>query len=1167
MNKTALKNFATNARKELIEKVKAKAFRIGITAETIKKAQIESSDVIYIDGKPLDTTEKKQRQKLISRIKEIGYQQVVEEVAYTWFNRFTALRFMEVNNYLPTKVRVLSSNNADSSEPDIIKEALTVDLDINKEFVYDLKVNNKTEELFKYMVIKQCNSLNKVLPFMFETIDDYKEILFPDGLLVKDSFLREMTDVTAISEMDWEQVEVIGWLYQYYNSDEKDRVYEGREKHKKEEIPYVTQLFTPSWIVKYMVQNSLGTYWLESYPEHKDLINKWEYYVNSASTEIDSEHSIKKDLRVEDIKCFDPAMGSGHILVCMFDVLFDIYSKCGYMEKEIPRLIIENNLYGLDIDDRAYQLASFAVVMKAMKYNKRFLRSIDREGLQLNLASIQEVNDLTATDIFFIAGNNEEQNKIINNFLMQYQDSKIYGSLLRIDDTGLSIIKNRFDEIKENPVEDVFEVESRERVIRILPLLIKQTEILTCSYDILITNPPYINSGRMNTKLGEYLTKNFPDSKTDTCTAFMEIGYFLKHQGFLAMINQHSWMFLSSFEKLRKKVINGTTVYSMLHLGARAFEEIGGEVVQTTAFVLRNLNIKDKKGIYIRLTDYKDPKEKEIRTLESVSNPAVNYRFSIPMSYFIGISGVPIAYWINEKVKNIFQDNGKLGEITEPRQGFYSGDNDKFLRYWYEIEDNRFTIKKQDAGKWFPYNKGGEYRKWYGNNWYVVDWENDGHEIKNYKDGNGKLKSRPQNLEHMLCEGITWGLIGSGKASFRYFNQTYLSGHKGPFITFENHPENMLYWILGILNSKIAEEFLKILSPTMGFEVGHVKRIPLPLDKSRIDQVSRLVKENIALLKDEWDRKETSWDFTMSPLMNKKSNLMSESYLYYTQEINDIRDYVYKNEVEINDLVKSAYGLENVLDTTVNIDEVNISIDSAQESIKSFISYFIGCSFGRYGLEEKGLIFAGGEYEPSRYKVFKADEDNIIPLLTSEFFTDDIVLRFFEFVKITFGEETLHENIEFIADSLGKKVGESAKETVRRYLINDFFKDHLQTYKKKPIYWLFTSGKQKAFNCLIYMHRYDKSTLSRIRTDYLHELQNRMDAEKKSLLDVINGDGTTKEITNAKKELRSLDLKIEELRAYDEKLHHMADMQIEIDLDDGVAVNYTKFDGLLAPIK
>ncbi|WFB59695.1 BREX-1 system adenine-specific DNA-methyltransferase PglX [Paenibacillus sp. BR1-192] len=1169
MNKTALKNFATNARKELIEKIKSKAFRIGITEENIKKTQFESSDAVYIDGKQLSATEKKQREKLISRIKEIGYNQVVEEVAYTWFNRFTALRFMEVNNYLPTKVRVLSSSNSDSSEPDIIKDALTVDLDIDKELVYELKINNKTEELFKYLVIKQCNSLNKVLPFMFETIDDYKEILFPEGVFAKDSFIREMTDIEKFPEEDWKQVEIVGWLYQYYIAEEKDRVIKAKKKYTTEEIPFATQLFTPDWIVRYMVQNSLGRYWVESHPEDRDLLKEWEYYLENSNNYIDFQGKldqfINKELRVEDIKCFDPAMGSGHILVYMFDVLFEIYSRCGYSEREIPRMIIENNLYGLDIDDRAYQLACFSVVMKAMQYYPRFFRSIEREGLQLNLGSIQETNKITEEDIIYFVGNSNgsyyEQTKW---FIDKFKNAKTFGSLIDVGDLNFEYILQRLEFIQENPVVDIFHEDSRNKLLNLIPKLLFQAKLMNQTHDILVTNPPYMGAKYMNSELTEFIKLNYPEAKSDTFSAFM---YYcmkkVKPNGHLGFLTPFVWMFISAYEQIRELIVLKKNISSLVQLEYNAFPEA---CVPVSCFTLRNYSI-NCSGEYIKLSNFTGSENQPIKTLQAVIDPNVDYRFTVITKEFSKIDGMPIAYWISDNVRNIFGTNKKFGDVFEPRQGFYSGDNEKFLRFWYEIDINKFNLKNKESEKWYPYNKGGEYRKWYGNNLYVVDWEDNGREIRNFKDSNGKLKSRPQSLEHMLIPGITWGLISSSKASFRYFGENFLSGHKGPFIIFKNNDESTTYWTLGLLNSKVVEEFLKILSPTIGFEVGHVKRIPLPSYDYNMEQVANIVKQNVLYLKADWDSNEVSWDFSSNPLINKHEVLLENSCLATLEKTNHIRNNLEKNETEINKYILASYGLSDEVEINFSDDDLNFTLDSQEELIKSLMSYFVGCSFGRYSLDEEGLIFAGGRFEPSRYKSINVEKDNVLPVTPDNFLENDIVTRFVEFIKAAFGEEMLEENLDFVADSIGRKKGETAKETIRGYFLHQFYMDHIQTYKKRPIFWLFTSGKQKAFNCLIYMHRYDKSTLSRIRTDYLHEIQIRMDAERKSLLDIINGDGTAKEISNAKKELKSLDLKIEELRAYDEKLHHMADMQIEIDLDDGVAVNYAKFEGLVAPIK
>ena len=1181
MNKTALKNFAINARKELIEKVKAKAFKIGIMEESIKKAQFESSDAIYIDGKQLSATEKKQRDKLISRIKEIGFKQVVDEVAYTWFNRFTALRYMEVNNYLPTKVRVLSSSNVDNLEPDIIKEALTLELDIDKEFVYELKLNNKTEELFKYLVIKQCNSLNKVLPFMFETIDDYKELLFPEGLLGKASFLREMTDIDKINESDWEHVEIIGWLYQFYISDEKSRVYKETGRHKKEEIPYVTQLFTPDWIVKYMVQNSLGRYWVESHPEYIDLSSNWEFYLQNDKINGQIEEKlalyVEGNLRVEDIKCLDPAMGSGHILVYLFEVFFEIYTKCGYMEREIPKLILENNLYGLDIDDRAYQLACFSLIMKALQYNSRFLRTIEREGITLNLASIQETNCFSTDDIVYFANESEGEwfDKTFT-FVEQFRDAKIYGSLLKVGLFDSGYFKSRLEEIKSQPAEYLDQIVSRDKVIAYFKCLIKQAEIMSQRYDVVITNPPYIGSRRMNEKLVKLLNENYMDSKVDTCTAFMEMDQYLKSKGFLAMINQHSWMFTSSFVGLREKLIRTKTIYSMLHLGSGAFEEIGGEVVQSTAFVLRNNVIEGFQGDYIRLVDYRDAKEKELKTIEVAKESCANNRFFGNINTFTRILEKPIAYWISDNLIKAFDKGIPIGKIAEPKAGLSTGDNNYFQKEWFEVEYARIglnyhDIKETENGmhKWFPCNSGGTYRKWYGNNEVVVNWENNGFEIRNFKFENGKLRSAPRNTEWFFKEGLTWTKISSGNFAVRYKEIGFIFDDTGRS-AFTEDPK-LIKIIIGLFCSKLAFEALKVLNPTMSFTNGDIYRIPF-LDEARTkhgEDIVRLVDANIELGKEEWDSFETSWNFRTHPFLKygfQKVNIedaFNEWNKHNCQWISEMKT----NEEKLNALFIELYGVQNELTPDVGVSDVTLRRAVKELDTRSFISYIIGCVFGRYSLDDEGIIYAGGKFDHERYRKFSADKDNIIPILSCAYCEDDIVSRLIDFIVCTFGEEALEKNLEYIAESLGEKNGETAKDTIRRYFRDDFFKDHLQTYKKKPIYWLFTSGKQKAFNCLIYMHRYDKSTLSRIRTDYLHELQNRLDAERKSLIRIIEGDGTAKEISNGKKELKSLDLKIEELRAYDEKLHHMADMQIEIDLDDGVAVNYAKFEGLVAPIK
>lgn len=1185
MNKTVLKNLATEARRELLDKIKTKASLIGITDTTIKKAEIESSDAIFIDGKPLSNPEKVKRNKLIQRIQQLSvgrkqeeaFKMVIEEVAYTWFNRFTALRFMEVNEYLPSKVRVLSSYNLESHEPDIVTEALSVDLDIDKDYVAELKMNNKTEELFKYMIIKQCNDLNKYLPFMFKRIDDYTEILFPDGLLNKDSFIRKMTATNTIPEDTWKQVEIIGWLYQYYIAEEKDRVIKAKKKYKTEEIPYVTQLFTPDWIVRYMVQNSLGRYWFESHPEHQDLLENWEFYLeNKNSLERDFEEKltpyINKELKVEEIKCFDPAIGSGHILVYIFDVLYEIYSKCGYMEREIPRIIIENNLYGLDIDDRAYQLACFSVVMKAMQYNKRFFKSIEREGLKMNLASIQETNHFNDDDISYIAGENSGANfEQTKRFIEQFKNAKTFGSLIKFEQYGnKAFLEKRLEDILGNPAKDIFEEQSREKTIELLPELLRQAKIMNSKYEVLVTNPPYLGNKFMGKELAEFTQEYYPDTKSDIFSAFVEYSLNkVEKGGHLGFVTPYVWMYISSYEGLRRLIVDEKSITSLIQLEYNAFE---AAVVPVCTFTLRNNNNNNNNnGEYIDLSEFKGIDVQPIKVLQAIQDENVEYRYSRKTSNFSIIPSYTIAYAANDQILELFKGK-KIGDYFPVKEGLNTGNNDIFLRLWYEVDKNKIGLGLSDRiqaleskYKWFPHNKGGSYRKWYGNNEYLINWEDDGFAIRNYKDEKGNIKSSPRNLDFFFKKGITFSSVSSSDFNCRAFGEGFTFNSSGRCL-FPN--EDLIYFVTGYLNSKLATILFKMIVPTLNFTVGSVASIPY-LEIENKDRINTLVKENIEISKIDWDWSESSWDFRKHPLLYNTLNYktVEQSFSAWVDYTNEQFYKLKKNEEELNEIFLRIYGLVDTIDRNVDEEGISVSKRDIEKDTKSFISYAVGCMFGRYSLDEEGIIFAGGKFDLNRYKTFLADEDNILPILPGAYFEDDIVTRFVEFVKVTFGEEMLAQNLEFISNALGKKQGETAKETIRRYFLTDFFKNHVQIYKKRPIYWLFTSGKQKAFNCLVYMHRYDKTTLSRIRTDYLHELQNSMDVEKNSLISIIEGDSTTKEISNAKKELRALEKKIEELKAYDELLQHMADQHIEIDLDDGVVVNYAKFAGLVAPIK
>lgn len=1179
LNKTALKKFAIEARNDLRDKVKTKAFQYGITEKSINDKNTVPSNDFFKDGKnALTREEKDQRNKVLSLMEEKGFNQVIEEVAYTWFNRFTALRFMEIHNYLPSKVRVLSSINEGSVEPDIIREALNVDLNVDKETVYNLKMsteNDATDKLYKYLIMAQCDALSITLPFLFGKTDDYTKLLFPDGLLSEGSFLRKMSNTEVLPESDWDQVEIIGWLYQYYIAEENERVIKAKKRYKKEEIPFATQLFTPDWIVRYMVQNALGRYWVESHPEDRDLIKNWEFYLENPNPEPDFEEKLapylNKNMKVEEIKCFDPAMGSGHILVYMFDVLYEIYLKCGYMEREIPKLIIENNLYGLDIDDRAYQLACFCVIMKAQQYNNRFLRNLERqvretgEYIKLNLASIQETNGFDVADIEYIAGeaSGEKFNKV-KRFVEQFENAKIYGSLIEVVEFDEKFLRFRAKEIIKNPVEDIALQNAKRKVDAILDSLILQSKIMIQIYDVLVTNPPYIGNRNSNTELRDFLSIKYPNEKSDIFASFMKFGFFkVNKKGHIGMMTPNVWMFISSYQSIREFIIDYKNISSLVQLSTSGFTDATVSIVATTFRNYKN-NIA---GHFIRLEDFSGTDIQEIKTKEAVANKDVNFRFEFFTTNFSKIYGSPIAYWIPQEIVKIYEKNVYLEDVADIKPGIKTGKNEMFLRLWHEVPLPKigFNMTKSEdilacGCKWFPYNKGGAFRKWYGNREYVINFEHDARDIKLLNND-----YRLREPEYYFKQSITWTFISSSKFGVRYSTKGFLFDLSGSSLF---PKEEDLNYILGFLCTELTFQLLKIQNPTLNFQVENIKRLPfVKPEKDVKDIISRLVSENIKLSMNDWDCFETSWDFKRHPFQRNVTESIEISFKNWDIEAEKNFKKLKCNEEELNCIFNKLYGLDSEVLTEVADNDITINRADREREIKSFISYTVGCMFGRYSLDEEGLIFAGGEFDPSHYKTFPADKDNVLPIVSDTYFEDDIVARFIEFVEVTFSKETLDENLNYIAETLGKKAGETDKETIRRYFLNDFYKDHVQTYKKRPIYWMITSGKSKAFNALIYMHRYDKTTLSRVRTDYLHVLQTRLNAQREKLLSIINGNESEKEKSKAKKELKTIEKQIEELKDFDEVLHHMADKQIEIDLDDGVAVNYMKFKELLVDIK
>ncbi|WP_338488266.1 BREX-1 system adenine-specific DNA-methyltransferase PglX [Ruoffia tabacinasalis] len=1194
MNQGKLKIFAVEARRELLEKVALQARKIGVTEDSINEATVESSDALIINGQHLSKEERIQRNKLIHRIEETSFEQVMEEAAYTWFNRFVALRFMEVNDYLPTRVRVLSSLDS-GNEPDMMKEALSLGLDINNEKVYEMKLNNQDDELFKYLIIAHCNDLNDYLPFMFGTIQDYTEILFPEGLLNTDSFVRKMTNTEVFPEEDWNEVEIIGWLYQYYISEENERLISAKKAYKPDEIPAVTQLFTPEWIVRYMVQNTIGKQWVEAHPEDRDLIDNWEYYLENTNPSAEEQEEldilVDSQLKVEDLKCIDPAMGSGHILVYMFEVLREIYIKQGYTNHEIPHLIIENNLYGLDIDERAYQLAAFSVVMKGMKFNNGLLRDIERNGLKLNLVAIEETSDFIEEDIQFLAGKTEGKSfEKINTFIRQFKHAKEIGSLLIIENFDEEFLRKRLETIKGSEL-NLLEIGIYDKVINRFETLIKQAKILSETYDIYVTNPPYLGRKYQTVATKNYLDKNYDDVKSDLFSSFIVSSIKLtKEDGHIGFMSPYVWMFISSHEKLRNKIIADSTISSLIQLEYSGFE---GATVPVCTFTLRNNN-KEISGEYIRLSDFVGAKQQPIKTKEAVASPDVTYRYTFNKNKFKQIPGSPIAYWANNREIAIYKDSINLSEVAQPRQGLATGKNDKFLRLWYEVPLNEIGFNyynREEAKisklKWFPTTKGGSFRKWYGNKEHIINWENDGDEIRNFRNKSGKLRSRPQNLEYYFREGITWSTLSSSSASFRYHNNG-LFETKGSVIFPKE--ENQFNYVFGFLNSKLVENFLLLTSPTLDFHEGPVGNLPF-LYRNNIELINILVDKNVMKSKIDWDSYETSWDFKESPLIKYHDDtyLLSESYNSWTKVTEERFNQLKENEEELNRIFIDIYGLQDELTPEVSDRDITITkiydeakdipeeikgnqyVLTKKDVIQQFISYAVGCMFGRYSLDEEGLVYAGGEFDTSRYETYSVVEDNIIPITSDVYLEDDLVNRFIDFVETVYGKETLVENLNFIAEALGQKKNETARDTIHSYFLKDFFKDHAKMYSvtgsgRRPIYWKFTSGRENAFSCFIYMHRYDKTTISRIRTEYLHDVQQRLETRKIDLDQIINSDASTTELNKARKEMRTVEKQLAELVAYDEKLRHMADQQIEIDLDDGFKVNYPKFKGLVEKV-
>lgn len=1145
MDKNAIKKYAVWARRELISRVIQKALQYGITDQDIVPA-----DASTVDGVVLTAQQKKERQALIAKINAEGFEQVMEEVAYTWFNRFSALCFMEVNGYLPTHVRVFTDDE-NRFKPQILAEAINLEMvGLDMEKVYALKDANDTDALFKYLIITQCNALSSILPGMFQKIADYTELLFPDNLLREGSAIEQM--IALIPEEDWKDaVQIIGWLYQYYNAEKKDDVFAALKKNvkiTKENIPAATQLFTPDWIVRYMVENSLGRLWVEGHP-NEELKSNWKYYLEEAKQEPDVQVKlveIRKDyaaLKPEDIRCIDPCSGSGHILAYLFDVLVQIYEAYGYTAREAVASIVENNIYGLDIDDRAAQLANFAVMMKARQYDRRFFS----RGIQPHVYAIVESNHVDAYTVAYFANGDAKLTKAIKTIIEELHDAKEYGSILTVTQQDWAALYARFDEIRED-----INI-SREATLNELLPLVQVAQTLAHKSDVVITNPPYMGSSGMGGKLREYVKVKYPDSKADLFAVFIErCGKMLRERGFQAMITQYVWMYKTVYTDFRKQMLKRQIV-NMVHLGAGAFDEINGEVVNTTTFILCNRVVPRYRSSYKRLLDYLTENAKRDGFItDSKVFLSMQERFGLVAEYIF-------AYWVSEQVFKTLANSPTLESVAYPRKGLTTGDNERFVRLWHEIVKDKFSVMST-AKKWFPMTKGGLFRKWYGNNEYVVNWENEGKEIRSFYDEKGKLRSRPQNIQFYLREGISWNDTGSGDLAFRFQNEQYIPNASGPCV-YSGSAD--IWYLIGLLNSKVSRKFMEVLAPALKFEVGQVARYPIRMCDEKGDRISNINKECVSLSCSDWDAFETSWDFQCHPLIGNYSTV-ADAYAHWKSECTDRFNQLKANEEELNRIFIDIYGLQDELTPEVEDKDVTVRKADLQREVKSLISYAVGCMFGRYSLDTPGLAYAGGDWDESKYKTYPADKDNILPICDDEYFDDDITGLFVKFLGRVYGKETLDANLKFIADALGGKG--TPKEVIRNYFTNDFYKDHCKTYQKRPIYWLFDSGKKNGFKALVYMHRYQPDIIARIRTDYVHEQQSRYHTTIADLEQRIDS-ASTAERVKLTKQLKKLQDQSAEIHEYEEKIHHLADQYISIDLDDGVKVNYSKFQDVLAKIK
>jgi len=1097
MNTARIKAYAIQARRDFIKAVTERANVYGIFTDDHIEPLVFKGDTAIIGERAFPKKEGDLREKLVSCVKRDGFTMVMRACAYTWFNRFVALRYMEFHDYLEHGYRVLSSSDG-SSVPEIIEHATEVDLPgIDKEQVIALKLaGTRDNELYRLLVLAQCNALHQSMPFLFERIDSETELLLPDNLLFSDSPIRKM--VTEIDEPDWNDVEIIGWIYQFYISERKDEVI--GKVVKSEDIPAATQLFTPNWIVKYMLHNTLGRMWLATYPDSA-LKDKMAYYIEPAEQAPEVQKQLDeitpKELNPEAITLLDPACGSGHILVEAYDIFKEIYRERGYRTREIPRLILEKNLYGLDIDERAAQLACFAVLMKARADDRRIFKY---ENLQLNVCAIKESkpSDLRTIDLFFKGEEYQAFRADSQELAGLFGNAKTFGSLIAVPPHLIPKMP-----AIQTAVEGKIGKWVSKSDVQNVRALVQQAAILARQYDCVVTNPPYMGGkGGMNPSMKKFAESNFKNSKFDLFAMFTERSLTLaKNSGFLGFVMPYVWMFITSYEKFRAKITNIAPITSLIRLEYNAFEPA---CVPVAAFTLQKKINTNYRGGFIDLSRFRGHQNQAPRALEAIKNEKCVYRYTSSTYDFSKIPGTPIAYWVTDRARNIFKNSVNLGDLAAPRQGLATSDNNRFLRFWAEVSldqigfgCNSHKEAKESKKKWFPYNKGGKFRKWFGNNEFLINWENDGKELIEFAASlYGSPTRTIKNIKHYFQPSITWSALSSSSISLRYNESGFIFDTKGQCIFAQNIDE--LYFLMALLNSTVTDQFMKILAPTLDFNSGTIAKIPYA-DTNFREEIIRIAKENKKNAENDWDNHETSWNYKQHPLLNSslKEKTLKQSFLNWESYCENQIKRMCNLETENNRLFIEAYRLKNEIVPQVSKDRITLTRSNKEIDIKSLISYAVGCMMGRYSLDQPGLIYAnrGDEgFDPSKYRTFPADDDGIIPIMDRDWFADDAANRFVEFLKIAWPPETLDENLQFVANCLKPKRNEASIDTIRRYLSTGFFKDHLRTYKKRPIYWLLSSGRQKAFECLVYLHRYNESTLSRMRSTYVTPLQGNFSA-------------------------------------------------------------------------